>query len=886
MPSRLIGTLVLFSIGVTAQVSFPGPELLGRPTDHSITLNVVPSTAIEAYFEYGTSSGGPYLSYPNSGPANPLSGVANAPLVVVLDGLAPDTRYFYRMVYRQIGAGGWITRPEHTFQTQRTPGSTFTFTITSDSHLNILLGTASIFQQTMQNVANGSPDFHLDLGDTFPMDGVTTQATANNNYLGLRPHFGQASHSTPIMIVLGNHEQNEAWHLNDTGNPATSPPVLSTNARNRYYLNPNPLLDAFYSGNRDTSVSAITGDHILGDYYAWTWGDALFVAIDPYWYSTTKPFIGNVGGGEPGAGSGDRWDWTLGVDQYRWLKQTLETSNAKFKFIFAHQVPGGTSDYGRGGANAVPYFELGGFNADGTTYAFEVRRPGWSTPVHQLLVANHVTAFFHGHDHEFAYEQRDGVIYQLVPMAADATNGFGFNEYRETDPFTIKVLPNSGYLRVTVSPAQATVDYVKTGGGANGQVAYSYAVAASAASPLTITSPPSLPAGVVGVPYGVIPFSASGGTGSYTWSATGLPSGMVLDSHGALGGTPAGGSQGNYSVQFAVRDFDGVEARSTLAFTINAATAAPAISSISPNPAPGMAGTQQVTINGSGFQNGPGLKVHLTNGGYHTDVTDSQLVFVSTSQLALLVDLDTNAANWTAQVINPDGGLSNLAFFTVGSQLAATTFVLPQLVFGDGWYTALYFSNNSGVSATIQVNFIGNDGTPLTVPLTGIGPVTSRTLSLDPGATVILEAPIQGVQQQGWVEAVLPPGVNGYAVFRLRVQGRADQEAVVLLTPSTNQVATLVYDEADRITAAAFANPSNQPTTLTITALDSDGVELGSARVVMPARSKQAIELRRLNGLAGMVGKRGLVIFSVPNGAVAAMGVRFGSEAFTSIPQQ
>ena len=50
-------------------------------------------------------------------------------------------------------------------------------------------------------------------------------------------------------------------------------------------------------------------------------------------------------------------------------------------------------------------------------------------PVHQLLVNNHVTAFFHGHDHEYAHEQRDGVVYQLVPMAADATYGYGFKEY-------------------------------------------------------------------------------------------------------------------------------------------------------------------------------------------------------------------------------------------------------------------------------------------------------------------------------------------------------------------------------------------------------------------------------------------------------------------------
>jgi hypothetical protein len=530
----LTGSLVLASIDVTAQVAFPGPELLGRPTDHSVTINVVANAAIEAYFEYGTTSGGPYVTYPSSGAANPLSAAANVPLVLLLNGLGSNTRYFYRMVYRQSGTTPWTTNPEYSFQTQRPPGSTFTFTITSDSHLNINpFGNSSLLQQTLQNVSSGSPDFHLDLGDTFAMDNLSTQAQADNSYLNLRPYFGLISHSVPVFLALGNHEQNEGWHLNDTGNPATSPPVMSANARNRYYLNPDPLLDAFYSGNADNTTSAIAGDHSIGDYYAWQWGDALFVVIDPYWYSTTKPYVGNLGGGEPGPGSGDRWDWTLGIDQYLWLEKTLKNSTSKYKFLFAHQVPGGTSDYGRGGANAVPYVEMGGYNTDGTTYAFDPRRPNWPMPVHQLLVSNHVTAFFHGHDHVFAYEKRDGVVYQEVPMAADATYGLGFQEYHETDPYTIRVLPNSGHIRVTVSPAQVTVDYVRAflpGAGTNGQVAHSYALAALA-SPISIATPSILPSGSVSATY-MQTMSASGGTPPYSnWTVTtgSLPSGLFLN---------------------------------------------------------------------------------------------------------------------------------------------------------------------------------------------------------------------------------------------------------------------------------------------------------------------------------------------------------------------
>ena len=501
-PSRMLFFVVGLAVTILpwpraqAQVSFPGPELLGRPEANSVTINVVASAAIQAYFEYGTQSG----SYPYQ--TSTVSAVANQPLVVVLSNLQSNTRYYYRMVYKQTGASSWTTKAEHSFYTQRPPGSSFTFTVTADSHINIVFGTPSLFQQTLQNVAGEGPDFHLDLGDTFAMDNVTTQAQANSNYLNLRSYFGLISASAPIFLALGNHEQEEGWHLGDTPNIANSPPVLSTNARKQYYLNPEP--DSFYSGNPDITSSgaaAVSGDHLIEDYYAWTWGDALFVVIDPYFYSTTKPYVGNEGGGESSTpGSGDRWDWTLGIDQYLWLQQTLESSTAKYKFIFAHQVAGGMDDYGRGGAYAVPYVEWGGYNDDGTTWAFGTRRTDvdsrWALPVHQLLVANHVTAFFHAHDHEYVHEQRDGVVYQLVPMAADATYGYGFGEYTKDGVYTLTVLPNSGHLLVTVTPTNGvTVEYVRAflaGAGTNGSIADTYNIPAPGTQGVSAVSSLSL----------------------------------------------------------------------------------------------------------------------------------------------------------------------------------------------------------------------------------------------------------------------------------------------------------------------------------------------------------------------------------------------------------
>jgi len=444
-----------------AQIAFTGTELLARPTDHSITLNVVSSSALDAYIHYGTSSG----VYTNS--TSIVSQVANEPIVIVIDGLSANTKYYYQLMYRISGGDSFSARSEHTFTTQRPIGSTFKFDVTSDSHVKVAgLGNAATWQSTLTNVANDNPDFLIDLGDTFAMDGVTTYALADANYLYQRSAtaLGLVSPSVPIFIATGNHENQEGWHISD--NEA----IWGTNAQKKYF--PNPIPDAsFYSGNTDT-YSALIGDKLHEDYYAWTWGDALFMVIDPFWYTTTKPFVGNTGGGEPGPGSGDRWDWTIGDAQYNWLKQTLENSNASYKFLFMHHPTGGTDDYIRGGAAAGTYCEWGGYNATDTTkWGFDTRRPTWSKPIHQILIDNHVSAVFHGHDHEYAYEKRDGIVYQEVPAAG--FSGTGFNQYATGVRWCIKALASPGHIRVTVTPSITTVDYVNTSGGG---VAYSYTI--------------------------------------------------------------------------------------------------------------------------------------------------------------------------------------------------------------------------------------------------------------------------------------------------------------------------------------------------------------------------------------------------------------------------
>jgi hypothetical protein len=319
--------------------------LLGRPTDDSITVNVIPDQSGEISFEYGTTSG----VYGLQTDATPCT--VDEPVEVVIDGLVSNTRYYYRLRFRAASGDPWTAGGEHSFHTQRALGNTFTFTIISDSHFGQYGGQTSdekaLYEQTLLNVGADQPDFHIDLGDTFPMDPSPlgtgmTEAEAKAAYLTQRPYMGLTGNSVPIYLVLGNHENEEGWNFDDVFTPPDqSLARVGLKYRKMYY--PNPIPDDFYTGNDDPLPEAIGGDTFHEDYYAWEWGDALFVVLDPYHYSMTWPSEGNSYGGEgmDGEPGGDRWDWTLGIKQYLWLKDTLENSDAKYKLVFSHQVTDG-----------------------------------------------------------------------------------------------------------------------------------------------------------------------------------------------------------------------------------------------------------------------------------------------------------------------------------------------------------------------------------------------------------------------------------------------------------------------------------------------------------------------------------------------------------------
>ena len=78
------------------------------------------------------------------------------------------------------------------------------------------------------------------------------------------------------------------------------------------------------------------------------------------------------------------------------------------------------------------------------------------------MEANDVTAFFHGHDHQYAYEKYNDMVYTSVPSGS-FTGSFNMYTTGGNSGNTIYAdsTQGAGHLKVTVSPAQTTVEFIR-----------------------------------------------------------------------------------------------------------------------------------------------------------------------------------------------------------------------------------------------------------------------------------------------------------------------------------------------------------------------------------------------------------------------------------------
>lgn len=424
-----------------ADGAFTGSVVLGAPTDSGVVLSLYASEQSgRLRVEYGRRG------QPLSESSATVGLSAGQPVTLTLAGLAADTAYDYRVQFQPQGMAQEVAGAVHRFHTARPAGSSFTFTVQADSHMDEN-SVVRMYQRTLANVLAAQPDFHVDLGDTFMTEKhqaplsltsapASSAAAVEQRYVYERGNFAAITADVPLFLANGNHEGELGWLKTTAGNDIAN---WAAQARQRYFV--APATGGFYSGEN--------GGSARGAWYAWHWGAALFVVLDPYWYSARTK-------------GADGWSMTLGPEQYRWLESTLASSTAAFKFVFLHSLVGGLDGQMRGGAEAARFFEWGGYDSDNTTRSFASKRPGWNAPIHELFVRHGVSAVFHGHDHLYVKQELDGIVYQEVPQPSALNTNNAANLARDYHYDSGVALSSAGHLRITVTPNDVTAAYVRT----------------------------------------------------------------------------------------------------------------------------------------------------------------------------------------------------------------------------------------------------------------------------------------------------------------------------------------------------------------------------------------------------------------------------------------
>lgn len=399
-----------------------GPPLAFMPTTHGFGVNVVldsgdPATVVLRYREDGADEWGAWI--PSTQPASDLAEWQ-------LEGLNAGTRYEYEIAAQEGTAETTLYRGSAI--TQRAEGESFHFALLSDSHIGYNFafsnqGNPTVLAEIADQIGESNPDFFMNLGDLLDYhefgfnDPPPDSAVSRQAYVNYRSLLGKAAASAAHFGVIGN------W---DGENGDFSEAVIERSRSQRILYLPNPEPTTYPEGGSQHR-----------DYYAFTWGDALFVVLNVMTYTPTSHLLSSAQSGLPD-------DWTLGDEQLAWLETTLKESDARWKFTFIHHTVGGNagddinSAYGRGGGRAA--------------YV------GEQAMVHQLLLQWGVQIFFYGHDHVFTDMVVDGVHY-TSPGSSGAPWTFTTAETGYTEYWS-----DSGWSRVDVSRERVHVEFLSMSG--------------------------------------------------------------------------------------------------------------------------------------------------------------------------------------------------------------------------------------------------------------------------------------------------------------------------------------------------------------------------------------------------------------------------------------
>ncbi len=214
----------------------------------------------------------------------------------------------------------------------------------------------------------------------------------------------------------------------------------------------------------------------------------------------------------------------------------------------------------------------------------------------------------------------------------------------------------------------------------------------------------------------------------------------------------------------------------------------------------------------------------------------------------------------------------------------------------ESWKTSFVFINTDATASSVQLLTYSPDGSPLAVPVAG-GTIDSQHVFTVPARGTIqveLDENASSSIIRGWAGVILAGNVRGQGIFKQRVPGRPDFEAVVPML-SRGQPACIIpfptqppamlampFDNtAGYVTSVAFANAATAARTLDLEFVDESGANLYTSHEPMVAHGQMAFETAGRYPL--VAGKRGWMRVLTSASDFSALGFRFNpSGAFTT----
>ena len=416
---RTILTLPIFAFLLdlpvlkTFAASSPVTATLISPTSNtSAQIKVTSSQIARVFIEYGIQAG--IYSQKTS-----VATISNSQIIRV-SGLLPGKKYFFRIRYALSSSNRFLIGASSSFTTMKSFTNS-TFAVQADPHMDEN-SDEGVYLGTLAQIAASNPQFLVDLGDIFMVDKLQDKSEQNirARYELMKNYYTKLG-DIPLKICLGNHDGELGYSKFNT-----------KSMRKEYFPDQ-------------------TGELA---YYSFEGPNQLHVVLDPFTYTVENP-------------KSDGWQWTLGKTQYDWLNQQLSTSHARYKFIYIHHLLYGDAQ-SRGGVEIAKFNEWGGSNVDGSE-GFSTHRPGWGKPIHQLLRDNKVAIVFKGHDHLYAKQDLDGIVYQTVPQPSHPGFKLDASQYGYLSG---KTVAGSGFMKVVTNDQSISVEFVQY----DGKIADSYQI--------------------------------------------------------------------------------------------------------------------------------------------------------------------------------------------------------------------------------------------------------------------------------------------------------------------------------------------------------------------------------------------------------------------------